>query len=169
ILYIEAHLDIQNKIMNFITKQKSIREFHVLEETNEHKFVLIITRGNDTVIERVLKNKCFVLEPALLLQGNEYWIVGTKSKQNVVQLLDSLKNIGKPDLVSITQYSFKREALTKKQKNAIEHAYCEGYYEWPRKINVGRLASNKRLSKSAYIEHLRKAEIKVIKQFIESH
>jgi predicted DNA binding protein len=52
--------------------------------------------------------------------------------------------------------------LTEKQRVAVEAATAGGYYEYPRKIDVKRLAKRKKLSFSTFQEHLRKAENKLI-------
>lgn len=52
--------------------------------------------------------------------------------------------------------------LTEKQRNAVESATAEGYYEYPRKTDVKRLAKKNKLSFSTFQEHLRKAENKLI-------
>jgi len=52
--------------------------------------------------------------------------------------------------------------LTEKQRNAVEAASAGGYYEYPRKTDVKRLAKKNKLSFSTFQEHLRKAENKLI-------
>ena len=52
--------------------------------------------------------------------------------------------------------------LTEKQKIAVESAISNGYYEYPRRIDVLRLAKKSNLSFSTFQEHLRKAENKLI-------
>jgi len=52
--------------------------------------------------------------------------------------------------------------LTEKQKNAVESAITNGYYEYPRKKDVQDLAKINNLSFSTFQEHLRKAENKLI-------
>ena len=52
--------------------------------------------------------------------------------------------------------------LTKKQDKAVYSAINEGYYEYPRKIDVKNLASKAGVSFSTFQEHLRKAENKLI-------
>lgn len=52
--------------------------------------------------------------------------------------------------------------LTKKQKDALNLAINGGYYSYPRKTNVKKLAKENKLSFSTLQEHLRKAENKLI-------
>ena len=52
--------------------------------------------------------------------------------------------------------------LTEKQRKAVESAATNGYYEYPRKTDVKRLAKKNKLAFSTFQEHLRKAENKLI-------
>jgi predicted DNA binding protein len=57
--------------------------------------------------------------------------------------------------------------LTDKQKTAIELAIKNGYYEYPRKIELKKLAKIMKVSYSTYQAHLRKAEKSLIPFFFE--
>lgn len=52
--------------------------------------------------------------------------------------------------------------LTPKEKYVLFKAIKCGYYEYPRKINATALADDIKVSKSTVVEHLRKAENKLI-------
>ncbi len=52
--------------------------------------------------------------------------------------------------------------LTNKQKQALELAMKQGYYEYPRKIELKELAKLMKISLSTYHAHLRKAEIRLL-------
>lgn len=52
--------------------------------------------------------------------------------------------------------------LTDQQRKAFEIAMKQGYYSFPRKINLDELSRFMNLSRPTYQEHLRKAEIKLI-------
>lgn len=52
--------------------------------------------------------------------------------------------------------------LTNKQKQALELAYSEGYYVFPKKTDLNKLAKLMRISKQTFQEHLKKAEAKLM-------
>ncbi len=58
--------------------------------------------------------------------------------------------------------------VTEKQKNVLEFALKNGYYEYPRKTSLDKLAKNRGLAFSTFQAHVRKAENKILKFVIEA-
>ena len=56
--------------------------------------------------------------------------------------------------------------LTEKQMDALLTAYSNGYYNLPRKANVQDIANKKRVSRTTYQEHLKKAENKLVASLV---
>ena len=54
------------------------------------------------------------------------------------------------------------DTLTTTQRKVYEHARDAGYYEWPREASTRELADDMEVSKTTLLEHLRKAESKLL-------
>ncbi|EMA03228.1 transcriptional regulator [Haloferax mediterranei ATCC 33500] len=54
------------------------------------------------------------------------------------------------------------DTLTRSQRQAFELAREEGYYRWPREVSTRELAAELDISKTTLLEHLRKAESKLL-------
>jgi predicted DNA binding protein len=61
------------------------------------------------------------------------------------------------------------DRLTEKQREALEFALAEGYYERPRGVDLGTLAEELDISKSAVSQRLRTAETKLITNAFEAY
>jgi hypothetical protein len=58
------------------------------------------------------------------------------------------------------------DALTARQRETLQVAYREGYYDIPRRAGSARVAKVLGLQKSATVEHLRKAEKRLLDQLL---
>ena len=58
--------------------------------------------------------------------------------------------------------------LSPKQKEAVELAVKEGYYNYPRKIDLEGLAKLSKVKRQTYQENLRRAEKKLVPFLIEN-
>ncbi len=56
--------------------------------------------------------------------------------------------------------------LTEKQRDALVTAHRYGYYEYPRRINSTRLAEKVAISKPTLVQHLRKAEGRIMDEIL---
>ncbi|MGQ9552413.1 MAG: helix-turn-helix domain-containing protein [Candidatus Bathycorpusculaceae bacterium] len=56
--------------------------------------------------------------------------------------------------------------LTEKQMDALLVAYTDGYFQFPRRADVQAIASKRRVPRTTFQEHLKKAENKIIKSIV---
>ena len=59
------------------------------------------------------------------------------------------------------------EALTDRQREALEAAHEAGYYEWPREVTCRELADELGIATPTFTEHLRTAEQQLIRLLFE--
>jgi len=97
------------------------------------------------------------------------------AQKNLMRFVDLMKDekIGK-----ITNMTFKRAAyqkkdvisvLTDKQREVVVAAYKHGYYDLPKGIGSDRLAERVGISKPTMLEHLRKAERRIIQEILAGY
>ncbi len=107
--------------------------------------------------------------------GTETWVIGSWDKSVLNSFMDLYEKNHGAELVKIYQddsycpsvISVQPE-LTDSQFKAVEIAIKKGYYDYPRKIELKKLAEIMNLSYSTYQAHLRKAEKKLLPFFFES-
>ena len=57
-------------------------------------------------------------------------------------------------------------SITMKQMDALLTAYRNGYYRFPRKVDVKALAAKRKVPRTTFHEHLQKAESKIITNLV---
>lgn len=81
--------------------------------------------------------------------------------------------LGETNIISVTPATFSDfnllSVLTEKQKDIMIKAKKLGYYEYPRKVNANDLSEELGISKATTIEHLRKAEMRLISNLLEGY
>ena len=120
--------------------------------------------------------KIIHIEPTIIDEkGNETITVASFDKKNIEKLIKTLEKFNKTEIKYIQQRKVKsisivREnpELTEKQKKAMMLAIKNGYYEYPRKTSIEKLAEISKISFSTFHAHLRKAEYKLLPFYFES-
>lgn len=110
-------------------------------------------------------------KPVWIHGGHEYWtVIVDKSRAEVQQSLDQVRQ-EKDAKIDIRQIStdsqtgqglFRTDILTERQREVFDLARRNGYYKWPRDVSAAELSDQLDISKATFVEHLRKAEIRII-------
>lgn len=124
------------------------------------------------------KKQIFFVKPTVNhLDGHEYWEVASWDRKVLEKFMSELEK--HMDIFEIMKFEQSplgnvyfpnvMPKLSKSQKKAIEVAYLNGYYSYPRKTSLGKLAKILGIGVSTFQEHLRKAELKLLPAIIESN
>jgi len=164
-------------------------EYHILQGKDIKGFVKALkkmpsmikceVKGNNVVTLNKVKIEAAHLMPAFdsrIIQvkpslinydGYEYWEMASWDRNRLMDIMNipnfetkinyiqktKLENLFLPKLLP---------NLPKKQKAAIELAIKEGYYEYPRKIHLEKLAKLSKVKRQTFQENLRRAEKKLV-------
>ena len=94
-------------------------------------------------------------------------------QENMKKLLSAIKLIGDVERTSFHKATYGPHGvlscLTSRQKEILTLAKKMGYYEYPRKANSEDLAQTLGISKAVTIEHLRKAENRIMMQILAGY
>jgi len=155
----------------------------VVKMSNGHKVHLVMTKCFCTMENSVSKNidMCNLLHisPEVYGQGWEYYHVIAFRHEDLKELLQRLQERGfvvevlrKVPFDGLIASSLALTAdalfsdLTEKQVDALLSSFSMGYYRLPRKADVMTIASRKRVARTTFEEHLRKAENKLITSLV---
>jgi len=97
----------------------------------------------------------------------------TGTEENLKKFLEVIKTIGTVTKISFQKATFNEQTilscLTEKQREVLIAAKKNGYYKYPRKINSQQLSEKIGLTKPTVVQHLRKAEVRLISTILTGY
>ena len=92
---------------------------------------------------------------------------------NLKRFFEKVKLLGEIKSISCQRASYQHydvlSCLTNRQRDILIKAKKGGYYDYPRRINADQLAERLGIGKSATVEHLRKAEGRIISHIFSGY
>jgi len=170
----------EKNIKRFISDLKKDRKVKNLEIEKNNVFVIEVQKKKKVTasVFAALSPQIIFVKPVFVdKEGYEYWEVASWKKSILSQFIKSIKDEVSKDvkILKIKQtkltdiyYSHLMPKLTESQQKAVTLAFEEGYYQWPKKTDLGKLAKLMKVSIATYREHLKKAEQKLMPDLIHS-
>lgn len=90
------------------------------------------------------------------------------NREDLKTIIERLRELGSVQLKRLKPFADPSSSLTTRQAEVLEHAYEGGYFDWPRHTDVETLADQLDISHATFLEHLRKAEKKIIDEVLSS-
>ncbi len=163
--------DAPKNIQTFLEDLEKDRQTRKIERVNENTIAYLNVSETGQNPSAHFDPKLFFLQPVFMDKtGHETWDVGAWEKATVTDFLEKVrKRFDEFELLGLSESKldklFYRNVLpdlTDTQQRVFNSALHSGYYEYPRKIHLRRLAKNLKLSLATVQEHLRKAEAKLL-------
>jgi hypothetical protein len=148
-------------------------EAQVLEKEKNGSFTIFLRSGPSlsSVLSVIGIESGFLFPPMGVKDGKiKFSFLGNESQ--VKQFMEGMDTIGLHyRVVMLTDADFSPisplNQLTEKQRELLLTAYKSGYYDIPRKITSDQLANKVGLANSTVVEHLRKAEQRLLIHILE--
>jgi predicted DNA binding protein len=138
---------------------------------NTSRSILVRYSGNRSINDALVSNGFIPDKAVWIHDGQEFWnVVIEADRDSIQQRLDVIREEMDADIDVRHITSDNRETggvlrsgiLSERQREVFELAREQGYYEWPREVSAAELAEELGVTKATTLEHLRKAEVKVI-------
>jgi len=142
-----------------------------VQKIERKKDFFIVLYERDDLLKELYNPEFIQIKPVLINnQCGETWEIGCFDKLPLMKLVHYLKNVDiKFKLLKLKQEFLDSLTLlniipniTSKQNEALQLAVEHGYYEYPKKVELKKLAKLMNISYSTYQAHLKKAEGKLI-------
>ncbi|MBU1129532.1 MAG: helix-turn-helix domain-containing protein [Nanoarchaeota archaeon] len=162
----------------FIRLMKEDKKVVKIEIVGNLIFTLIKESTRKGFYDSFYNPAIFCIKPVILKpDGYEYWEIASWERKFLENIFEILHN--KKTCSDYKIFKFKQEKLddfifpkliprlSKRQKESIEFAYNEGYYEIPKKVTLEKLSKEIGISKQTFQKHLSSAEKKILPFLLE--
>ena len=168
--YTELHIlqgkeEDKKKFVKDLKKEKVIKK---LEQKGNYIFTLNEESLQKQYYSPVFNPKIIQVKPvAQRTDGYEDWELASWDKEILMKIIDvpvfdvELKSVEESKLSDIFLPQIYPK-LSARQREAIELAVKSGYYNYPRRIHLEKLADISKVKRQTFQENLRKAEKKLI-------
>ena len=168
--YTELHIlqgaeENKNKFIKELKKEKEIIR---LEQVGNHIFTLNEETLKKQFYSPVFDPRIIYVKPVVQrIDGYEDWEMACWDKEPLMKIMKiptfdvkliSIEDVKLTDIFIPSIYP----KLSPKQREAIELAVKQGYYNYPRKIDLEKLGKIAKVKRQTFQENLRRAEKKLI-------
>jgi predicted DNA binding protein len=153
-------LDAGEFVDSFERELRNSRRVTAVERLEENR--LLVTKAASGALPIIRENHGKLNGIDLVNGTRRIFSVLTFRRGDIKEIVDELGTIGTVRLEQLIPIGQPTAVLSERQREAVLLAHQEGYYDWPREIKATELAKEMGVAHSTYLEHLRKAEEKLI-------
>jgi len=158
-------------ILDDLINLKEIKTFNLLKLSEEkHTCFIKIQYKKNSILKKLKDFDLDIILKKFEIQPNKLQLSVIGENDKLTEFLKVIKKYGELKIISYQKAAFENHnilsSLTDKQRETLLTAKKHGYYDYPRAINGFQLSEKMGISKATAIEHLRKAEIRLISQIL---
>lgn len=135
---------------------------------NTTRELLVTYRSDNSIYDALVSRELIPDAPIRIRNGREHWTVLVEGNDDLQTRLDAVRQEMAADIIvtgtgaTVAMLVDIDDRLTERQREVFETARQHGYYEWPRGTTADALADELGIAKATLLEHLRKAEAKLL-------
>lgn len=163
------------KFIDVLENMPQVKDIKILEKKARCCSLILIKDFCD-FYDKIMSKKILVLTPYIMSKGLRKFIAVVPERSELDTFNKMLEEHGR--VIDKERLSFEQaisyleknvvlvdlnSMLTPKQLEILDLAYRCGYYDWPRKIKLDEISKLMNISKTTVCEHLRRAELKILK------
>jgi len=171
IYYTELHIldgeeENIDKFIIDLKKDKSIIKFEI--DGNQIFTLNVLSGKNITTYSYIFDKRLIYIKPVVQrIDGFEDWEIASWDKDALMKIVDipdfDMKLIYVKEIQGVNLFLPQiQPKISDKQREALNIAIKNGYYNFPRKNDLNKLSKVAKVSKQTFQENLRKAENKLI-------
>lgn len=151
-------------VADFFTASEQVSHFEQLDEES-----YLVTKESCGAYAAVEMNNGILRHRSVITADRREYTILFFCREDLKAMIDEFKQIGDVALGTLSKFHGSTHTLTDRQFEVLECALEEGYFEWPRDANSETVAGKLGISRATFLEHLRKAQSKLLTEALEQH
>lgn len=136
-----------------------------VERLDDHRY--LITKTSCGAYAAVERNHGILRRESVVSPARRVYTVLFFRREDLREIIAGFRDIGSVTLGNLTRFEDSASRLTDRQHEVVTHALQAGYFEWPRAATSEELAADLGISRTTFLEHLRKGEAKLLEDALD--
>jgi predicted DNA binding protein len=128
---------------------------------------VLVTKPSCSAYSAVVQNHGTLRRVNSVSHRRRVYNVLAVCRENLRDILGAFRRTGTVTLGRLEEVGDSEPVLTGRQLEVVQYALESGYYDWPREDTSAELADDLGISRPTFLEHLRKAESKLLAQAVD--
>ncbi len=151
----------------FLKAAPQIRKYAVLAKSADRAEV-ITWAEQGSIIDNIIRKNCVFIGPTVVKDGVENWHIMAPTREELQEVVAALGQCADIAYIRNSEGAEPDVGLTERQMATLRTAVEMGYFDTPRRASIKDVARRLNVSASTAVEHLRKAEKKVLVNYARS-
>ena len=151
----------------FLKQAPQIKKYAVLSKSADRAEV-ITWAEQGSIIDNIIRKNCVFIGPTVVKDGVENWHIMAPTREELQEVVAEMERCADIAYIRNSEGAEPGIGLTEKQMHTLRTAVEMGYFDTPRRASIMDVALKLNVSASTAVEHLRKAEKKVLENYARS-
>jgi len=151
----------------FLRSLPEIKKYAILSRSADRAEV-ITWAEQSSIIDNIIRKNCVFVGPTVVKDGVENWHIMAPTREELQEVVSGLEQCAEIAYIRNSESPESEFGLTERQMSTLKAAVEMGYFDTPRRASIRDVARGLKISPSTAVEHLRKAEKKVLENYTRS-
>jgi predicted DNA binding protein len=151
----------------FLKSIPQVKKYAVLSKSADRAEV-ITWAEQGSIVDSIIKKNCVFIGPTIVKDGVENWHIMAPTREELQEVVASLEQCADIAYIRNADGAGSEVGLTERQIKTLKTAVDMGYFDTPRRASIKDVAKKLAVSPSTAVEHLRKAQKKVLENYARS-
>ena len=152
----------REEAVELLNHDESVRSVEPVSET-----LLLITKRSSGIIPVIRKNHGLFQNMNQFKGHIRMFEIVVFGRDDLRDIIADLRQLGDVNVRQLIPIEGPAALLSSRQQEVISLAHAEGYFDWPRNTELEPLAEKLDISHTTFLEHLRKAEAKILDETLK--